>query len=135
MATSISVHSLCQSSTAEQVTSVLANHHQTGHRRKPSVSSASSPTSGQNQQSSSRFAITSSQQDHVADETAIASTSSSVVVNQFDLPVVSSQQFEVDSSVRSAQITPDSTPGRSLSSSRTRINTDDRERFTEEVTV
>lgn len=136
MATSISVHSLCQSSTAEQVTSVLANHHQTGHRRKPSVSSASSPTnSGQNQQSSSRFAIT-SQQDHVADETTIATSYSPVVVNQFDLPaVVSSQQFEVDSSVRSAQITPDSTPGRSLSSSRTRINTDDRERFTEEVTV
>jgi hypothetical protein len=136
MATSISVHSLCQSSTAaDQVTSVLANHHQTGHRRKPSVSSASSPTSGQNQQSSSRFAITSSQQDHVADETAIATSYSPVVVKQSDLPVVSSQQFEVDSSVRSAQITPDSTPGRSLSSSRTRINTDDRERFTEEVTV
>lgn len=135
MATSISVHSLCQSSTAaEQVTSVLANHHQTGHRRKPSVSSASSPTSGQNQ-SSSRFAITSSQQDHVADETVVATSYSPVAVNQFDLPVVSSQQFEVDSSVTSAQITPDSTPGRSLSSSRTRINTDDRERFTEEVTV
>jgi hypothetical protein len=134
MATSISVHSLCQSSTAaDQVTSVLANHHQTGHRRKPSVSSASSPTSGQNQ-FNSRFAIT-SQQDHVADETAIATSYSPVVVKQSDLPVVSSQQFEVDSSVRSAQITPDSTPGRSLSSSRTRINTDDRERFTEEVTV
>ena len=43
---------------------------------------------------------------------------------------------EVDISVRSAQVTPAGTPGpRSLSSSRSRINTDDRERFTEEVTV
>ena len=52
---------------------------------------------------------------------------------QVELPIYSSQ-YEVDSSVRSGQITPD-TPGRSLASSRSRINTEDRERFTEEVTV
>ena len=40
-----------------------------------------------------------------------------------------------DKSVISAQATPEGTPGRSLSTSRSRINTDDRERFTEEVTV
>ena len=40
-----------------------------------------------------------------------------------------------DRSVRSAQATPEGTPGRSLSTSRSRINTEDRERFTEEVTV
>lgn len=52
---------------------------------------------------------------------------------QIELPLVSSSQYEVDSSVQSAQITPESTPGRSTS--RSRINTEDRERFTEEVTV
>lgn len=42
----------------------------------------------------------------------------------------------VDHTVRSAHVTPESTPAnRSLSSSRSRINTEDREHFTEEVTV
>lgn len=49
-----------------------------------------------------------------------------------------SAEVEVgDSSVRSAQVTPAGTPGprSSVSSSKSRINTEDRERFTEEVTV
>jgi hypothetical protein len=124
MTTSISVHSLCQLST-EQANSVLANH-QAGKRRKQSDTSPS-PT-GQNQ--SSRFPLSPKLQNKVTDNETGRSP-----VDEVDLSLVSSKEYEVDSSVRSAQITPDSTPGRSLSSSRSRINTDDRERFTEEVTV
>ena len=127
MTTSISVHSLCQLST-EQANSVQLANHQTDKRRKQSEPSTS-PT---DQNQSNRYPLSPKLKNKVTDD----KTGSRSPIDEADLPVSSSaQDYEVDSSVRSAQITPDSTPGRSLSSSRSRINTDDRERFTEEVTV
>ena len=128
MTTSISVHSLCQLST-EQANSVQLANHQTDKRRKQSEPSTT-PT---DQNQSSRYPLSPKLKNKVTDDVLTGSRSP---LDEADLPVSSSaQDYEVDSSVRSAQITPDSTPGRSLSSSRSRINTDDRERFTEEVTV
>ena len=128
MPTSISVHSLCQLST-EQANSVQLANHQTDKRRKQSEPSTT-PT---DQNQSSRYPLSPKLKNKVTDDVLTGSRSP---LDEADLPVSSSaQDYEVDSSVRSAQITPDSTPGRSLSSSRSRINTDDRERFTEEVTV
>lgn len=118
----VSVQSLCQLLT-EQANPMIANHER---ERKCSEIR----TGGQNQ-ANSRYPLSSPK----VEDKLIGETSSLDCVGEVNLPVVSSQQCEMDSSVKSAQITPDSTPGRSLSSSRSRINTDDRERFTEEVTV
>ncbi|KAI9562198.1 hypothetical protein GHT06_013163 [Daphnia sinensis] len=118
---SVSVQSLCQLLT-EQTNPVHANH----EKERRYSESRTSPCG----QANSRWPLSPKVKSKLTDE-----TSSLDCVEEVNVPVVSSQQYELDSSVRSAQITPVSTPGRSLSSSRSRINTDDRERFTEEVTV
>ena len=122
---SISVQSLCQLP-AEQIScSTPANHSQ---KRRQSEASAS-PKSGQNQ-ANRRYPLSPKVKHKLT--TAMSSPACIEDKEETEMSIVSPQ---VDSSVKSAQITPDSTPGRSLSSSRSRINTDDRERFTEEVTV
>ncbi|XP_032778389.2 LOW QUALITY PROTEIN: probable G-protein coupled receptor 158 [Daphnia magna] len=117
----VSVQSLCQLLN-EQANPVHANH----EKERRYSETRTSPCG----QANSRWPLSPKVKSKLTDE-----TSSLDCVEEVNVPVVSSQQYEMDSSVRSAQITPVSTPGRSLSSSRSRINTDDRERFTEEVTV
>lgn len=143
----ISVHSLCHlpADQGHQTTScspMIANHRKDRRQSETSASSASGACGHKTNQQHhhdvhghhlSRYPL-SPKAKHKPTE-----INSSVCVEnpeEIELPAaVVPSQYEVDSSVRSAQITPDSTPGRSLSSSRSRINTDDRERFTEEVTV
>lgn len=109
----ISVQSLCHLPADQSTSPVMTNH------RRQSETSASSTTSSCNSQQQ----LSPKVKDNPIDDG-----------QQIELPLISSAQFEVDSSVQSAQITHD-TSGRSLSTSRSRINTEDRERFTEEVTV
>lgn len=125
-----SVQSLCQlPAEPSSCSPVVVNHSQ---ERRQSEASVSSPKTGHNQTSRHRYPLSPKVKHKLT--TAMSSPACIEDTEETELSSIS-PQCEVDSSVKSAQITPDSTPGRSLSSSRSRINTDDRERFTEEVTV